>query len=449
MIRAGIQAARELGGLTRELPDLRVIAGAGMLGAVGAGLLNPVLSLHLASRGLDVGRIGLMFTLGSLLPVVLQPALGALSDRMGRRGILLGVYLSTSLLVPALALLTDPLPLAAALCARLMLDRSVAPLRAAAVADSAPPARRAMVFGWLASFTNLVLVGAMVGSSLTVAWVGTRGTLAVAGAFFFASSLAWLGLRGGGPAALAREPGAVAPGAARGEREGREQRERRGKRGLAQIAASLAAPLRDARRDPVLAALVVYQFCFVFALDAFPIYLPLFAVHLGVPQAWVGPLIASSWLVFALVQPVGGRLADRGRDRTPWILGGLTGMAVCAALLGVAGWIAAPYALPLLAVAWIAMAIPDGLSRPAVEARVVDQAPPAERGRFLGVLGAAAALANVLAPVSYGALARRAGPHATFLLSAVALCAALLAMDRVRARARTADPSLTSLTRDS
>lgn len=434
MIRAGARAAVEIAALTRDLPDLRVLAGAGALGAVGAGLLNPVLPVYLQSRGLDLERIGLVFTLGSLLPVFLQPALGALSDRVGRKWILVGVYLSASLIIPALAFISHPLPLAAALCARLMLDRSVAPLRAAAMGDVAPAAQRATVFGLLASAVNLVLVAALVASSAVVALLGHGGVLAVGGGFFLASGIALLGLRGArpSPAPLPAPPGA-------GPREGRPRAPTSG-------AASILAPIAYARRSPALAALFAYQFCFTFAIDAFPIYLPLFAVKLGAPEAWVGPLIATSWLVFALVQPFGGRLSDRGRGRKGLIAGGLVGMAAAAALLGAAGWAPAPLGLPLMACAWVLIAIPDGLFRPSAEALLVDLAPPAERGRFLGALGSAAALANVAAPLCYGVVARRVAPGAAFLLASGALLAALLAIGRVREPGRAPAAPLTAPT---
>jgi MFS family permease len=208
--------------------------------------------------------------------------------------------------------------------------------------------------------------------------------------------------------------------------------------------ASLAAPLAYARRDSSLAALFAYQFFFTFAIDAFPIYLPLFAVKLGASQATVGPLVAASWLVYALVQPAGGRLSDRGRGRKRLIGGGLAGMAAAAALLGLAGWAEAPYALPLMAAAWVLMAIPDGLFRPSADALLVDLAPPDERGRFLGALGSAAALANVAAPLVYGVVASRISLGAAFLVASAALLVALAAIGRVREPGRAPAPQLTA-----
>jgi MFS family permease len=196
------------------------------------------------------------------------------------------------------------------------------------------------------------------------------------------------------------------------------------------------------RRDPALAALAAYQICFTLALGAFPIYLPLFAVKLGAPAAMAGPLMAASWLVFALAQPIGGHLSDRSPGRRRLITGGLAGMAAAAALLGLSGSAPAHYALPLLIAAWVLMAIPDGLSRPAAGALLVDLAPPSERGRFLGALGAAVSLANVAAPLAHGVVASRVAPGAPFLLAALALLAAAFAASFVREPERAPAPRL-------
>lgn len=428
MIRAGVRAIREMVSLTRDLKDLRVLVVSGAVGTLGAGLLSPVLPVYLESRGLDLERIGVVFTLGSLLPLFLQPVLGGLSDRFSRKGFLIGISVTTSLLVPAFTLLERPSLLAAALAAKLMLDRSQAPISSAMVGDLAPARHRATVFGLLSSAVNLVFVAALVASSAAVALLGAARLLDLAGALFLASSLVLLALSGERPRAAASGGGGAASGGS----------------GLDVARSSLLAPLAYLRRDPSLRALFAYQFFFIFALDLFPIYLPLFAVSLGASQAMVGPLIASSWLVYAAVQPFGGRLSDRQAGRKTLIGLGLAGMTACCALLGLSGWLPRSCALAIMTAAWVLLAIPDGLFRPSADALVVDLAPPGERGRFLGALGSATALANIVAPLLYGVVARRASLGCAFLLSSGAFLAALATIGRVREPASGAAPLLTT-----
>lgn len=422
MISQGVKALQELQQLTRALPNLRILILSGIVGTLGAGLLNPIFSLYLESRGLDLAKIGLVFTLGSLIPIVAQPMLGALSDRFSRKGFVIGVSLATSLLIPVFTLFHHPGPLAAVLALKLVLERSGAPVSGAMVGDFAPKTQRATVFALLDAAINLMFVVALVASALAVELVSTAGVFYLAGGFFFVSSLLLFRLEEThvGEAGSA----ALSPG-----RTGMVQAARA-------AVAGMFSPLKHLRRSPLFAGLFVYQFCFTFALDLFPIYLPLYAVKLGATPAMVGPIIASSWLAYALVQPIGGRLSDRLPRRKTLILQGLMGMVVCEALLGAAAWLPVGLALAGMVVAWVLLAIPDGLFRPAAQALIIDVAPAKERGEVLGALGSAGALANVVAPLLYGAVAGAYGLGSAFLLSAVALLLGFFAMVTLREPAR-------------
>lgn len=160
--------------------------------------------------------------------------------------------------------------------------------------------------------------------------------------------------------------------------------------------------------------------------------MPLYATRLGAPQEWVGPLIATSWLVFAFVQPVGGRLSDGLARRGGLIGAGLAGMVLLSLALGAVGWLPAPWALAALALTWALLAVPDGLLRPSLPALFAEVCPREERGRFMGALGACGSLAQMVAPVTYGLVAQHLSLQAAFFLSSGAFLAALAGMARVR-----------------
>ncbi|CAM4064677.1 MFS transporter [Corallococcus sp. ZKHCc1 1396] len=413
MIRQGVQALREMYGLTKGLGNLRVMLGSGLVGMVAAGLLNPVMPLYLRSRGLDFQQIGLLYTVGSLLPIFAQPVLGALSDRHGRKPFVVGLSLLTSLMVPAVALVDDPTPLAAVMILKMLLARSAAPVSNAMVADFAPTKQRATIFAMLDATSNLVFVAALFASSAVIRALSVSGTFFLAGALFLVGSLLLLSLDDSQPA-----PRAGAGGV---------------RTGWALALQGLVSPFTYVKDHPRLSGLFLWQFFFTFALALFPTYLPLYAVELGAPGELVGPLVAVSWLVFAFVQPFGGRLSDRLPRRVGLITPGLAGMAVMAAVLGASGWLPRGYALGALVASWVLLAVPDGLHRGSAAALVVEQVPsPAERGRFMGALGSSAALAGVLAPITYGLVAQKAGIGFTFLLSSAALVLALGCVSRVR-----------------
>ncbi|RKH62304.1 MFS transporter [Corallococcus sp. AB049A] len=413
MIRQGVGAIREMYGLTRGLGNLRVMLGSGLLGMAASGLLNPVMPLYLRERGLGFQEIGALYTVGALLPIFVQPVLGALSDRHGRKPFVVGLSLVTSLMVPAVALVDDPQPLAAVMILKMLLSRSAAPVSNAMVADFAPAKQRATLFSLLDATSNLVFVAALFASSAVIRALSVAGTFFLAGGLFLAGSLLLLGL----------------------DEPARPERAEAGRGGAAWglVFRGLWSPFTYVKDRPGAAALFLWQFFFTFALALFPTYLPLYAVELGAPREAVGPLVAASWLTYAFAQPFGGRLSDRLARRVGLIVPGLAGMAVLAAVLGASGWLPHGAALVTLVAAWVLLAIPDGLHRSSASALVVEQSPgPSERGRFMGALGACAALASVLAPVTYGFVAQAAGIGCTFLLSSVSLVLALGCVSRVR-----------------
>ncbi|MCY1014619.1 MFS transporter [Pyxidicoccus sp. MSG2] len=407
MLTRGIRAVREMYELTRGLGNLRVLLVSGLVGTVAGGLLNPVMPLYLQSRGLDLQGIGLVYSVGSLVPIFLQPVMGSLSDRYSRKGFVVGLSLVTSLLVPVMALFAHPLPLAAALSLKLLLARSAQPVNGALVADFAPAKKRATIFALLDASTSLMFVLALGASAFVVRWLSTQYTFFLAGGLFLISSLLLLRL----------------------EEPAREPSKARASGGEWKLALdAVRAPLDYVRGSPRLAGLFAWQFFFAFALNLFPIYIPLYAMKLGAPSEAVGPLVAVSWLVYAFAQPFGGRLSDALPKRNGLILAGLAGMVLMSAVLGLAGWIPAPYGLIVMVVAWALLAVPDGLHRPSAQAVVVEVAPSSERGRFMGALGGCAALAQVLAPLTYGFVARHAGLSSAFLLSSGALLLSLAGM---------------------
>lgn len=412
MIASGIRALREMYALTRGLRNLRILVLSGAVATLAVGLLNPVMPLFLQARGLDVRRIGLVYTVASLLPILLQPTLGALSDRFSRKGFLILFSLTTSLLVPALSLMNEVWMVALALAAKMTLTQSSAPISSAMVGDFAPSQQRATVFSLLNSLVCLAYVVALVASSAVLKMLGIERVFYVSGVLFVASSCILFALD---ETSAGARPATGAPA-----------------RSWSLALKGLTAPISYLRHHRSLAGLFGYQFFFTFGTNLYPIYVPLFAVELGAPRAVVGPLIAASWFVYAFVQPFGGRLSDRKARRKELITGGLGGMVACNMLLGTAGWVSAPYALPLMVAAWILIAVPDGLFRPSAMALAIELSPANERGKLMGNLGAAGSMASVAAPFTYGLLAQKAGLGGAFLLSSLAFLLALLSLRSVQ-----------------
>jgi MFS transporter, DHA1 family, tetracycline resistance protein len=137
--------------------------------------------------------------------------------------------------------------------------------------------------------------------------------------------------------------------------------------------------------------------------------LPLYAERFGASPTTVGLLLASFSVAQLLFAPVWGSVSDR-IGRKPVLVLSLVGTAVGSLVTGLAG------TLPLLFVGRIL----DGMSGASVsvaQASVADLAPPQERARLFGLLGAAFGVGFVAGP-ALGALAALGGPRLPFLLAA-------------------------------
>jgi MFS transporter, DHA1 family, tetracycline resistance protein len=168
--------------------------------------------------------------------------------------------------------------------------------------------------------------------------------------------------------------------------------------------------------------------------------LPLYAERFHASATTVGALFSSFSVAQLIFAPVWGRLSDRV-GRKPVLILSLVGTAVGTLLTGLAG------SLPLL----FAGRIVDGVSGASVSvahAAVADVAPPRERARLFGLLGAAFGVGFVAGP-AIGAVAAFVDPRFPFFVAAaIAGVNALVAIRRLPEtnRRRTAVPTPLSWT---
>ncbi len=151
--------------------------------------------------------------------------------------------------------------------------------------------------------------------------------------------------------------------------------------------------------------------------------LGIYAERFGASPATVGLLFASFSAAQFVCAPLLGRLSDR-IGRKPVIIVSLFGTAIGSLLTGLA---------PALWVVFLGRIV-DGASGASVsvaQGAVTDLAPPDQRPRLLGLLGAAFGVGFVLGP-AIGGLASLGGPRLPFFLAAgVALVNAFVALVRV------------------
>jgi MFS transporter, DHA1 family, tetracycline resistance protein len=398
---------------------------------LGFGIVLPVMPRqvepYLGTSGLDLSPaakgvvIGVLFSVFSLMQFVFSPVWGRVSDRIGRRPVLL-ISLLGSVVFYALYGFAVTLPAgSAALAVGLMLAARVGAgiagasvgTAAAVIADCTPPDRRAK---------GMALIGIAFGIGFT-----------------FGPLIAYFGL-----AAFDQQPwgvGALASGlslvalllAAAVFKETRDPANKAGKEFFS------LARTAEVLRMPTVGALVLIYFLAICAFANLEATLALLT------EVAFGMSVEDNFLVFAFVGAVltlaGGfyrPLAKRGAEHRLLAVG-LALMVAGLAGLGAVAWAATQFdpaggLKPLFYAAVSVAVVGFAFVNPSVSALVSKRADPARQGEVLGVNQAFASLGRILGPflgsVLFQADPNRVAPYA-LAVALLLLVAALL--PRVRA----------------
>ncbi len=341
---------------------------------VGFGIVLPLMPAFAATYGIAPAAIGVLVTSFSVLQLVVSPLWGGLSDRIGRRPVLLiglaGSALSYVLFAFAGGFWT------------LLLSRVIAGSMGATVgvaqayvADITPPERRAQSLGVLgAGFALGFILGPAIGGVLYQHGHAAAGW--VAAALCGANALAALLWLPETPQHRSRRAGGRVP------------------------ARTLAAPLAA-------------TFLLIAAFAVIHVSLPLLAQgELKLTTRRIGMLFAFSGVISAIVQGgVVGRLAPRVGEARLALVGGLL-MAVGLALMPGSAHVGHLY----FAIAFLSTG--SAASNPAILAVVSRTTASHLQGSALGVMQTAQNLGRIVGPLVAGALYGSLGHAAPFLAGA-------------------------------
>jgi MFS family permease len=367
-----------------------------LLDLLGFGMILPLLPFYAQTLGASVVQIGILFGAFSFAQFFCAPAIGWLSDRFGRRPVLLASIAGGlgSYLLMAAAPGLGRWGWAALLAARLgagatAANFSVAP---AYIADVLPPAERARGMGLLgAAFGLGFVLGPAIGGAL-----GLLGHAAVAlgaaalAAVNLALAAAWL------PETLPGEGGG-------------------GKRGRA----APAAPRGAADRRAV-GGLVVLFFLTTFCFSLMESTLALFAQErFGFGQRQTSWLFVLIGVVLVAVQGGAvGRLSRRFGERRLF-LAGVTLLALALAALPEPARLSGFAGVACLLAAGIALANPPAMALLTRVAAVHSQ------GATMGISHSVGSLARIFGPLAGTWLFAHAGPAWPFRTGGALMAAAL------------------------
>ena len=368
---------------------------------IGFGIAIPVLGpfarTTFGASGLMVGAIGSAF---SLAQFVAAPLLGRLSDRIGRKPVIVVSLIGTAIA----SLITGLAGSAWVLVAARAFDGASGAtigVAQAAVSDIVVPRRRAQALGMIgAAFGIGFTVGPAIGA--LAAWIGDRRTpFYVAAAIAAANAIAAI-VRIQETKGVVMEPEGVAP--------------------------TTDAGLAQTWRDNGLPTLIVVSAISMFAFSAFEQTFSIFGQdRIGFTESTAGIAFVVVGIVVSVVQGglVGPAVRSLGEARLLRVGLALTAVGLAVLSLSRGWWLLVP-ALVLLSAG-------QGFASPTMSSSLANRIHPDRRGEVLGVSQSWGSLARVFGPLAGGAAFDHVAVAAPFVGGAVLFGLCLLLLKWVRA----------------
>ncbi len=357
------------------------------------GMIAPLLPLYAQNLGGDATTAGSLNATYALMQFVAGPALGALSDRYGRKWLLIACLLGTAL-SSALVAFAYTLTLLFVAVAIDGITGGNLTLAYAVVADITQPERRAHALAMAgAAFGFGVMAGPALGG-----WLSTYGLfvppLVACGLTLINAAFAAIVLRESLPVA---------------------QRTTQIKRASFNVFAALARLFRMPQIGLVLGAIFIANFAFSGLQTNFPLFSQ---QRFNWSPDQIGYFFAFVGLCAVFAQGVLMRHAQSwlGEWRVAQI--GLVAFAVglCGIALAPSAWMLYPYT----AVA----ALGSGLSLPTLSAIASNRTPANQQGALMGGTQTLFSVASIFAPLVAGALFVRVGESAPYVFGALCVMVA-------------------------
>jgi DHA1 family tetracycline resistance protein-like MFS transporter len=360
-----------------------------LVNLIGFGIIIPLLPFYATTFGASPVVIGLLFAVFSLCQLVAAPALGDLSDRYGRRPVLVFSLAGTVVSFVMLALAQSVVMLFLARIVDGLSGGNISTARAY-VADITEPKDRARAYGLIGAAFGLgfILGPALSGMLARVSYTAPIWT--AAGLTLVATAMAWLWL-----------PETV----------------HRAQAGTGNPLSYLPELLRRPAMRRVLTIDFVYWFSFAIFQTTFSLFV---ARRFGFDASRTGYLFASFGILGAVIQ--GGLIRPivrRAGDKATFIAG---------VVFSVVGLVAAglAHSVPLFVLALVPLAIGMGFGHPTVSSLISRAGRGDEQGRVQGAASAVESLGRTFGPVWGSASLQRYNETTPFLTGAAFLAVTLL-----------------------
>ena len=318
--------------------------------------------------GIAVTTVGIAFLCESLARGLAAPMFGALSDRWGRRPLLLASSLCTAVILPAFLLVRDPASLLLWSAVLGLAGAVNIPVSSALLLDLAPPARRQSVLALnYTAMSVAYTLGVVPAGYIAEQGYGLLAAVSAAG-YVLVALLYAAALRG--PLPLEK----LASGAG--------------------VIADMLSAFRDAR----FALFAAMAFVFPLSMGMLVTVSPLYGADRGLGEGYIGLVLGANSILVALAAlPVATRIEAQG----PFRFLGAAAAIIAAAL---ASFALVPGAAAALLVGTLVYSFGEVIFSSAVPAGVARLAGPGRRGAYQGAwtlvsslsMGSALALSGVV-----------------------------------------------------
>ncbi len=406
-----------------QAPTLAVLFAVVFINLVGFGLVVPLLPFFAQSLQAEPWQITLMFSAYSLGQFFAEPFWGRLSDRIGRKPVLLATLAANAVGYLLLAFAPN---IWVAVAVRLFTGLGAGNISTVQgyIADVTPPERRAGRMGMIgAAFGLGFIVGPGLGGLLAQPQMGHVGyqlpIFAASGAAVLAALGVMLFLR---ESRTKADPAAPRP--------------------------AFLSGVSFARTDEVISRVLMVSLIYLAGFSAMEAAFGLWAEH---RYAWTAREVGLSFMIVGLISAVNqglvaGRLARRFGEARVLAVGMLLfGLSMVLQVAAPVAWFPAGridlglFSIPLVA-GWIIPVIMGigacgmSLAMPNISSLISRSSPPDRQGAMLGLNMAAGSMARIVGPIVAGALYSAVGPNWPFLVGAVlTVPAAAMAINAGRA----------------
>lgn len=369
---------------------------------LGLGIVSPLLPIYAENLGATGIWLGIIFSAFSLSRSVFMPIIGRISDRRGRKWIILIGMFAYAVLSLAYIVADSVYSLTAVRFAHGIASAMVVPIAMAYVADLSEKGREGSHMGNFSISMFLGMgMGPLLGGFLNDAFGLDSVFYVMAALSAFATLLVGVSL----PEA---------------------------KSGTFTVPEGDAVPLREIFRLPVMRGVMVFSFISALGRGGMMVFIPVFGPLIAITPFEVGVVLSANTFLMALLQVPVGKITDAG-DKVVLIVVGSAITALAIAAIPLSGSF-----LPLLVITSV-VGIGGAIQQPAIMALTVDAGRTIGMGTSMGAYNTVFGIGMIIAPLMGGVFMDYIGIDAVFYVGgAVSLLGTVIFAVMMQRSARTA-----------